>query len=240
MALAAVRFELDRLEVSVIGIWLMAHIALVRQIDIIAILVFQTLQKDPLVVVSGEQVLGVIEADAASVLPTFVLIHPVGTPKLRDSLVFSILGTNRGERLSIDESDRQEFRMPAVDIEASDAVREGIFSTVRLQVLMAPETVFVIGASEGDRSPVLLMAFRAVGFIEGGLQLRLVASGLVARFAILIGRRRQLVVEREQPQQRSPIGRFCMTAPAVVLKHPMRHGDVARLIDAVLPMPILP
>ena len=150
--------------------------------------------------VSGEQVLGVIEADAASVLPTFVLIRRVGTPKLRDSLSFAILGTNRGEGLSIDESDQLEFRMPAEDIETCDAVRERIFSAVRLQVLMAFETVFVIGASEGSRSPVLLMAFRAVGFIEGGLQLRLVSSRLVAGFAILIGRRRQFVVEREQPQ----------------------------------------
>ena len=70
MALGAVRCELDRLEKAVLGIWLMARLALIRQIDKFAFLVEQSFHRLVLFfAVSCVQMSGVVETDASSVLP---------------------------------------------------------------------------------------------------------------------------------------------------------------------------
>ena len=195
VTLAAVSLERDRVEVSAFVVRFVTDVAASREVDRLAILADQSANKLTVGVVLGLQMHGMIEANAAAVLPARLGV--AGTLEVFDREVGSVLGIRRQsvgrfghERL------QQKFGMPVALIEARDTSGEDVTAAVScFQVRVASDAVPAAGLSQHRGSFVLLMAGGARDVAMSGDLARVMLGDAMTRLALLVVDRMKVIAE---------------------------------------------
>ena len=236
VAFAAMSLERDGLEESTFVVRFVADFATVREICELAILANQAVNQFAVGVVFCFEMCGVVEADAASVLPARSGV--AGTLEMFDRAIGSVFGVWRRSCCGVLRQRLEQKVGVSVElIEARNLLGEDFTRAVsRLQICVAGDAVPAAGFGQHLGPFVLLMTGRARDVSMSWNLIRVMFADTVAGHALLVIDRVGIVGEGNQPLQRSPRR---VTAPAFVLKQPMRRGDVARLIDLVLTLEVL-